>query len=159
MSKTSGKISRSIKGGEQSCLFCLEPCPSMVFVSPLCNCPCSYHNACKKKWDKEYPHTCPICRNQIIQVVNSNSKYNIGSSDDAVAISIIPEYQESPYRGSTRPATLPVSVSIASPSPMSRPIQADGSERNNTRRNVVSCLISVFISVGIIVILKVAGNS
>lgn len=153
MSKTSGKVSRSTKGGEQTCLFCLEPCPSMVFVSPLCNCPCSYHNACKKKWDKEYPHTCPICRNQIIQVVNSNSKYNIGSSAESVEAVVIPIYQESLYREPVRPAT------VTAPSPISRPIQADDSERNNTRRNVVSCLISVFISVGIIVILKVAGNS
>ncbi len=158
----SDKVSRKVdnKTTDQNCLFCLEPCPSVIYVSPLCNCPCSYHNTCKKKWDKTYPNTCPICRNQIIHVINSNTKYNIGTpkhvqhDDIIIPISPVYMYQENPGIVSEQRSSTPIS---RPPQNIHEAIVE--TTANNRKRNIVSCLISVAISVGIIVILKVAGGS
>lgn len=69
--KSSGFVSST-----QTCMFCLEVCPPVVYVSPVCNCPASYHLSCKKSWDKEHAHTCPICRNILLYVVNSKNELN-----------------------------------------------------------------------------------
>lgn len=57
------------------CIFCMDRCDSVVYLSPVCNCPIKQHLACRRKWDEKYPATCPLCRN-VVSAVNTRQNLN-----------------------------------------------------------------------------------
>ncbi len=58
------------------CMFCMEKCDNIIYLSPVCNCPIHQHIACRRKWDEKYPSTCPLCRN-VVSAVNTRKNLNV----------------------------------------------------------------------------------
>lgn len=141
---------RTVQPIIQTCMFCLEACPSVVYVSPVCGCPASYHLPCKQTWDKDHPHTCPICRNVLIYVVNSNNELNtqfVGRHPDE-------HYTRLP--GSITPSAPPPSgetaiVVVAGVSP-------EEQQRSTRNQRMFAMLFTVIMVIFIIIMLKLVAD-
>lgn len=142
-------ISQSIS---QSCMFCLETCPSVVYVSPVCGCPASYHLHCKQTWDRAQPHTCPICRNVLIYVVNSKHELNtqfVGKHPDETYISL--------PGGATPSAPASVESVIVTVQP-ERIVSVEEQQRSTRNQRIYAMVFTLIVIVFIISMLKVMSG-
>ncbi len=150
--KPSGQNRNVVLPTVQTCMFCLENCPSVVYVSPVCGCPASYHLPCKQTWDREQPHTCPICRNVLIYVVNSKNELNtqfVGKHPDEAYVSL---------PGSVTPSAPPPNVE-------GRPVTAvpalqpsEEQQRSSRNQRIFAMVFTVIMVVFIIIMLKVMAG-
>lgn len=146
--KSSAK--RTVQPITQTCMFCLEACPPVVYVSPVCGCPASYHLPCKQTWDKDQPHTCPICRNVLLYVVNSNNQLNtqfMGRHPDEQYVSLSGGVTPSaPPSVPVETVTVPVGNSGVSP---------DVQQRSLRNQRIFAMIFTVLLVLFIIIMLKV----
>jgi hypothetical protein len=149
--KPSGQNQSVVQPIVQTCMFCLENCPSVVYVSPVCGCPASYHLPCKQTWDREQPHTCPICRNVLIYVVNSKHELNtqfVGKHPDEAYVSL---------PGGVAPSAPPPSVTVTVATGPHVP-SSEEQQRSSRNQRIFAMVFTVIMVVFIIIMLKVMAG-
>jgi hypothetical protein len=143
---------RTVQPITQTCMFCLEACPSVVYVSPVCGCPASYHLPCKQTWDKDQPHTCPICRNVLLYVVNSNNELNTQFAGRH------PDEQYVRLPGGTIPSAPPSVETVSVTIQPERMVSIEEQQRSTRNQRVYAMTFTVILVAFIIIMLKVMSG-